>query len=480
MVGELTGRFVILAAAHLADQGLLDFRRTLGSYLPALGAKGAGRGHLAEVARLQVGTVAAEATGRVDIIPRLVPGYRLERNLLPALAARADRFPPGFRQSWSCGMNDLLGLLLQHTRRQPWTRVLATEVLQPLGMTASACVAPPEAAKTVPFYFPEGTRYDPRLVESLLPPMCPSLSLRTTLGDLTAGGSALLAGYADLPGAALPSRLVRRILEPAIPGQLDRQGFETGLGWNLTDYRLAHLGRVAWVYGSAITHQTYVLLLPDRGMGVVVTQTWHDPAGLYDLKRIARALVETWAEQELNLPRPEFQVPSVILPIPEEDRPVPGLYASEAGMAEVGFEGDQLTLSIRGGYGAFAWAGKDMFLPTSENEYGAVEFQEGRMTVTWRSGARATLAWVPAPAQGLALESGSFPVEVRGSVQSRGTAMIDQREGHWTITGDDGQSYLLLPEPGKGIRVLCDQASALFGCRVTVDGLGAVHILAQQ
>jgi hypothetical protein len=478
MAGELSGRMVILAASRLADRGLLAFHRPLGSCLPGLAAKGVPGGHLAAVARLPVGAVAAETTGRVDLIPRLVPDYRPERDLLPALDARAPRFAPGCLQSWSCGMNDLLALALERTRRRPWPRLVAAEALRPAGMAGSAFLTADQAARTVRFYHPDGAPYDPRLVVGLLPALAPSLSLRTTLGDLGSLASAMLAGYAGAPGAPLSRRLVRTALAPAIPGQLDRQGYETGLGWNLTDYRLAYLGRVAWAYGSAITHQTLVVLLPDRGIGAVLAQTWYDPAALYDLKRIARALLETWAERDLGLPRPVFQVPATIPPVPEPARPVPGLYASEAGLAEVGWDGDLVTLTARGGYGTFLWAGAGRFRPAEAGEFAQAEFAGDTLTVTWRSGARARLARVGPPDPALALEPGSWPVETPGSIQGRGVALVDLRQGHWIITGDDGRSYLLLAGPEAGARVLCDPSSALYGCRIHRDAQGAWHITA--
>ena len=84
---------------------------------------------------------------------------------------------------------------------------------------------------------------------------------------------------------------------------------------------------------------------------------------------------------------------------------------------------------------------------------------------------------MPAAAQDLALERGTFRVEGKGSVQGRGMAMIDQREGLWTITADDGQSYLLLPDSPRGIRILCDQASAVYGCEVLIGTDGEIHVL---
>jgi CubicO group peptidase (beta-lactamase class C family) len=478
MVGELSGRFVILAAAQLAGRRLLDFDRPLRAYLPELDGRRAAKGHLPELARLKVGIVAAEATGRVDAIPRLVPGYRIERNLLPALAVRAGRFQPGFRLSRSCGMDDLLALLLERARRQPWQRIVAREAFRPLGMGASSFVPPLEAARDLAFYFRDGARCDPRLLESLLPPLAPSLSMRTSLADLASGGSSLLAAFAARPWATLPSRLAQAVLAPAIPGQLDRQGFASGLGWNLTDYRLGYLGRVAWAYGAAFTHQALVMLLPDQGLGIVLAGTCYHPAGLFDLKRMARNLLQTYAERERGIPRPAFAIPAVILPVPEADRPVSGLYASERGVADVGFARDLLTLSVRGGYGEFAWAGGGRFAPVAENEFQSVAFAGARMTVTWRSGARMELDSVPAAAQDPALERGTFRVEGKGSVQGRGMAMIDQREGRWTITADDGQSYLLLPDPPGGMRILCDPASALDGCKVRFSADGATHVLA--
>ena len=65
MVGELSGRCVILAAVLLAQRGALDLERPATAYLPELAAKDAAPS-LRELGQLSVRTLAAEATGRVD------------------------------------------------------------------------------------------------------------------------------------------------------------------------------------------------------------------------------------------------------------------------------------------------------------------------------------------------------------------------------------------------------------------------------
>ena len=85
---------------------------------------------------------------------------------------------------------------------------------------------------------------------------------------------------------------------------------------------------------------------------------------------------------------------------------------------------------------------------------------------------------VPPPAEALPLKPGALLVEAPGSVQRRGSALVAPKGGQWTITDDDGMTYLLLADPPAGFRILCSQASALYGCEVTVDAGGAVHVRA--
>ena len=73
MAGDLSGRLVILAADRLAYRGLLDLDRPLRACLPELAGPYPAQGHLAGLAPLKLGLVLAEATGRVDAIPLLVP-----------------------------------------------------------------------------------------------------------------------------------------------------------------------------------------------------------------------------------------------------------------------------------------------------------------------------------------------------------------------------------------------------------------------
>ena len=479
MLGTLSGRFVILAAVQLAEEGKLDLARPVQSWVRELPAVASLDGSLALTGRTSLGALAAEASGRMDAIPRVVPRYDAHRNLLEALDARGLRFPAGLKRTQSDGCIDLLALAVERAAGSPWKTVIEHRVLQRLGMARSRFVTPVEGLREAAFYHQDGERLDDRLVAGLLPPLTPSGSLQSTLADLANCGARMLRAWEGSTAEGVAPAAVRRALSPAIPGQLDRQGFASGLGWILTEPRLRYLGQVAWNAGLEVTHRTHILLLPDQRLGIVLATVAHDPEGPFRLRRLAAGLIREYARLELGLQAPEFRIPPTFPRVPESSRLSEGLYASEAGIAQVAFDGDLLIVEARGSYGQFAWEGPDRFVPLEENELEAVEVRDREhLVLLWRSGSRLEVAFRPEVPLGLPLRPGTCQVQgTSRAFQRNDVCLIDRVAGHWVLYADDGQRYLLQREADGTLRPLCDEASRVFGCSVTLGADGEIRVL---
>jgi CubicO group peptidase (beta-lactamase class C family) len=475
LIGELSGRFVILAVAKLAGQRRLDLDKPLRFYLPEL----AGIPNLEKIGRMHLRSLVNEATGWVDAFPRALSQYRLEEDLLPALATRPSRYPEGLRQTHSGAMIDLLALVLERTQHKPWNQVLASVVFNPFGMSMSSYVTDAEAIKRAKYYFRDGSEFDPNVTSSLVLPYTPSASAMSSLTDLAGFGSSLLSALDGRPHGAISQAQASALFTPGIAGQLDRQGFESGMGWFLTEYQLGYLGRVAWAYGASVSHRTMILFLLDHHVGLVLASALSNPSGPAQIKSIALDLLQAYAATGLGMEKPSFRIPPTFPRIPEALHPVSGVYASGSGLALVDLDGDLLAMVARGSYSEFTWAGNGKFIPTTENEFDSLQFGPGNwLTITWRSGAKMNVV-LQSPAQmENDLKPGAYRLEHLQPGRRLDTVLIDQLAGNWVITPDEGQSFLLVPEASGGMGVLCDESSILYGVHVSMDADGEVHIVA--
>jgi len=466
-IGELSGQFTILAVRTLCAQGKIDIDSPVSRYLPEL-FSGANV-NVERVGRLKIRSLLAETSGYADRpIPKM-DGILDANSLAKRLSSAKNRFPEGVRRSESSLMMDVLGLLVEKTSGRSFDSYVRDEVYGPLGMVASSFgkdSTPPAKSR---FYHAGG---EPFLDSSsdMYNYLDPFFSMRSTLSDLVQCYSYLLRVKKAIDPEALFS--------PAIAGQLNRQGYESGEGWILTEPSLDYLGKVAWAEGSYLSHRVVVILARNQKVGIVLAGNIYDQWGINALRDIGIKILKRYIEEQFEISPPSFSRPGV-REIPADVSPQPGLYASPQGVAIVGVEDNLVTLQCNGAYSEFAFSTGGSFLPTTDNEFRELKvIDSASFLIRWNTGAEALMrrpsfthySFIVPPREG------TYRTDPETSGGWSDFWVIASHGQYFTISGGDMKEYLLLASSPTAAGIFCDDGSVFFNRQVLIDPSGAVSI----
>ncbi|MET2715922.1 serine hydrolase domain-containing protein [Streptomyces harbinensis] len=217
-IGSITKTFTAVLVLRLRDAGLLDLGDRLAAHLP--GTPYGGDATIAQLLSHSAG-LAAEARG---------PWWeRTEGTLRPQLAdlfgPDAQKHPAGRGHHYSNPGYALLGALVERLRGAPWTEVLDTEILQPLGMTRTTALPQPPYAPGWAVH-PHADVLQPEPLTDT-GRMAPAGQLWSTPGDLAAFARFLLAGDDAVLGADTLAEMRTPAVAPADPG--GEAGYGLGL-----------------------------------------------------------------------------------------------------------------------------------------------------------------------------------------------------------------------------------------------------------
>ena len=262
-VGSVTKSVTAFAVMRAVEQGLFGLDDSVFDHvtrwkLPRSNSDAAG----VTVARLLSHTAGIYGDGLNDWKPTdRLPS--IERELSGMAGARPVklRWEPGTRWAYANGGYALLQLLLIEKSGGSFEQYVQREVLEPLGMTRSSYLLPPElVARSATPHHPrdEPTYFVHRTVTS-------TGGLHTTLNDLSRFALALVDRGPEFPrgGGVLKPETVVHMLEPA-----PAAGGTYGMGLSIT--RLAPDVRVVGHGGGAWGWISDYLVDPDRGGGYVL------------------------------------------------------------------------------------------------------------------------------------------------------------------------------------------------------------------
>jgi CubicO group peptidase (beta-lactamase class C family) len=216
---------------------------------------------------------------------------------LPSIAASlsgetGDSFPvelletPGRRWLYSGGGYSVAQLLVEELTGRPFADHMQTEVLQPLGMTASSFQWQRTEATACPHDADGGRIPDFAFAEQA------AAGLVTTAPDLARFLAAALPGpHGEPPGRGVLSPAGVRLALTAAPGTEGRWGLGYGLGI------LPGGDRLAYHEGANRSWRAGLALLPDRRAGITVLANGDDGNAPID------AVVQQWLG--LAAPNPE-------------------------------------------------------------------------------------------------------------------------------------------------------------------------------
>jgi CubicO group peptidase (beta-lactamase class C family) len=219
--GSITKTFVAVAVLRLRDAGSLRLTDRLGSYLGAATA----------AADLTIGQLLSHTGGlRAETAGpwwERTPGASFAELAATSLTADAARWRPGRRFHYSNVGYALLGELLARLHGRPWHEVIASELLEPLGMRRTTFRPRPPYARGFAVH-PHADLVLPE-PEHDAGAMAPAGQLWTTVGDLAVWGRFLAGGA----GGPLSDDTLAEMREPLCVEDLPGQPWDSGYGLGL-------------------------------------------------------------------------------------------------------------------------------------------------------------------------------------------------------------------------------------------------------
>jgi CubicO group peptidase (beta-lactamase class C family) len=260
-IGSITKVWTATLAMQLVDEGRLALDEPVTRYLPGLELPDptVTVRHLLTHSSGLLGDHFPDVGDGADALERYAAGLRDVEQL----------FPPGTTMSYCNSGFVLLGRLLQVLDGAPWERVLATRLLEPLGLTRSAVRAADLARLPLAdgHLHPPGT--EPAVVPCHLPwAVAPAGLLRQPVDELLALARLHLDGGLAPDGRRLLSARSAAAMQQVsidIPDPL--MGRQVGLGW-LLDERDGRL--LVGHTGNTTGQSAYLALVPDSGLAIAL------------------------------------------------------------------------------------------------------------------------------------------------------------------------------------------------------------------
>lgn len=203
--------------------------------------------------------------------------------------------PPGLAFSYSNLGLDVVGALVEAASGRPFEQQLQQAVLEPLGMRQARFSAGlPNDPAMARGHFKGEPRDEPALRD------VPAGGLSASVTDLARFVSMQFAGGAGV----LPAAQQREMLQAQAGAPLDLD-FRTGLGWMLTTFGSDTVhggGPVAHHAGATFHFRSQLMLLPERGLGVVVAS--NDGAAGDVVNRVAQRALALLLEARTGVRQP--------------------------------------------------------------------------------------------------------------------------------------------------------------------------------
>jgi len=481
-IGGLSKQFTILAVRALCADGIIDINSSVSRYLPEIFPDSSVSSNIGKIGRLKIRSLLIEASGYADRPILAMSGNQDASNLIKRLNEAKCLYSEGVRRSESALMMTVLGLLIEKVSGKPFSSFVRDEVYRPFGMTASSFEKNSTPLEESKFYHSGG---EPFIDSSsdMYNYLDPSFSMRSTISDLVHCYSYMLKVMDGKQTNRMRMINLAALFSSTMEEQLNKQGYESGEGWILTESSLGYLGSIAWAEGTYLSHSVVVILARKQGIGIVLARNIYSKSGTTDLRNAGVKILKRYIEEEFGVRPPVFSAPKP-RDIPIHLAPLPGLYASPEGVAIVDVRKDFVTVQFNGAYSEFVFSNDRSFLPKRENEFKGLEvIDKDSFMIQWTTGAQ-TLVRKPSFIQY------SFIVSPRKGVYRRGTDfsssgwsgawVIASYDQYFTISSDDGKEYLLLATSPKTAQILCNDGSVFFNKQVLIGPQGEVSITSAE
>lgn len=336
-VGSISKVVTATAVMQLVERGMLDLDEALQHYLPEFSI----RSRFGPTPRLPLRALLSHHAG--------LPTYYLKGffsrqplgELVQALQHEYLAYPPLQVFNYSNLGYDLAGAVIERVSGADFAAHLQQALLDPLGMRHSSFTLSPAIAPHLARGYVKGKPADPVTIRDV-----PAGGLFSSANDLARFMRMMLAG-GELDGRRILAH--QTVAEMFTPQYADRPldlGQRFGLGWMLSGITIPGGGTVAWHNGGTKTFLSQMVLLPEKGLGVVVLANSDRAASLvYELAERALALA---LEVRDGIPPPSSPAPTppAVRLAPETLEAYVGDYSLMGVLAHVARRGDRLKLQM--------------------------------------------------------------------------------------------------------------------------------------
>ena len=357
-IGSVTKLFTASCASRLAARGLLDLEAPVTYYLPGFAINQ----RFPSSAPITVRSLLTHHSGIPGDI--LIKGYTPDYDpdyasgMYNTLAADFTTYPVDTVGAYSNTAVFIAGEVLAAATGRTRMAEVGDELLADLGMHDSSYMLRPSLVNRMARSYHEEGGELPRFVCNREA----SGGIRSTVLDISRFMREVIAGG----GEALPSKAVSEMLTRQNDHvSLDRD-IGIGLIWNLYDLDLRYAGKVAWHDGATMTFNSYLSILLDYGLGVVVLCNSPSPHGSDLVHDAGHTALKEALFAKTGIAAPD---PSDELPLSPPQPATPGELAELEGIyAVINSNGYDTFKAVSGGldYQAYGQAGT-VFLERLEN-----------------------------------------------------------------------------------------------------------------
>ncbi|MCR4422398.1 MAG: beta-lactamase family protein [Exilispira sp.] len=473
-IGEISQQFVFYTILKLFEKNKINLKDSIFYYLQELENTESER--LKKVGELSIESIIKNASGYVSNFPASFKDYDFHKDLLNYLKNVNQIYSPNIKFTESLPIIDLLGLLIEKITKKDFSYYMEKEIFNPLKLKSSTYYSERKFKNESLFYskipltdgssgFSNDSDYNNKEIKVI----SPSYSMRSSLEDLAKFYSILLNEGNN--GKFLSKDLIDLSFTPIYEDQLDSEGFETGLGWHLTDINLNYLGKVAYKVGTFLSHKVLVILLPDKDVGIVCAINRYNWGINENLYPTAINILKSYMDLKYNIKKEEFVKP-VQKPIPQELKSkIEGLYACQQGVFLVKLDNNTIDLYNNGGYAKFVYYGENKFLPEDYNQYKKMEYYEpDKLVLRLNTNAKITAEKIDVKVNlsfkkyNLIISEGIYKSTDIYAYPS--SFLIKKMGKFFLIESDDSKEYLIIPVSNNEAKVLCTASSIFYNKKI--------------
>ncbi len=340
--------FTCTAVMQLAEQGLIDIDAPISDYIPEFSVKSRFEDTQPITARLIMSHYSGLPTGdgyrgAIDMYPKQDFNVVLENIKNEYLL-----FMPGYLNSYSNSGITLLGVLIERVSGKSFDEYMEEEIFRPLGMSSASFIPIGIRIKNDdPLKYAMG--HDDSRSESVIDPpdaLRPCGSISSSVNDMASFIRMVLHNGEAGGDQIIEQDTLEEMLTPQYADNPFNFGNYQGLGYFLTNSRLAYAGKFCGHGGDLFSYHADLSILPEQGIGIITVT--NSASGSLTVRRISSEVLKIYLQSEKGILPPPQEEENTVELSREEIEALSGDYATGAGYIHVKDEKNKLTCEVFG------------------------------------------------------------------------------------------------------------------------------------